>query len=459
VATPARARVSRRLIAAAAAIAGCTAQANWPNDVVLTSAHFTYHARTGEALCPDLMDRLEANLAAVAGVLGIDIEHVHVDYYKYRDVDDIDANGSCPKGWRSCANGSTIHTGALQAFQHELVHAYVARLGTPSNVYQEGLAEMFDCRAMAGPDAPTVSWQDLADVASRPPTPNPQGIGPTAYYSAATFLVRRTIDRFGVEAFMNFYDQGSTNRSTVDQFGAEYQAAFGVPIDTIWDELRSQPTSFGWPFLCPCGAPAATGETVTFDESCATGLPDVTAYTLDATKPLALTVNGAGSNVILRACDGRAPSPAQWMDTADNLLPRERSGATMVTELAAGAFYVGALAGAGELALADTTWLAPTCDAAAELRLGRDVPRDHKLWVSIPSDARRWLRLTTEEPLTQAHAGMFAYCSACPPDLAPESCTSTRSTRDVIPAGSYVVEIPPGLGPRFHAIGVQYDPP
>jgi hypothetical protein len=444
---------------AALVIAGCTAQANWPSDITLTSAHFTYHARAGEALCPDLMERLEANLAAVASMLGINTDRVHVDYYKYRDIEDLHANGSCPRGWHSCANGPKIHTGVLQASQHELVHAYVGGLGTPSNVYQEGLAEIFDCSAMAGPSPPTVSWQDVADVASRPASPTPQGIGTTAYYSAATFLVRRTIDRFGMEAFMRFYDAGSLNRATVEQFGAEYQAAFGVSIDAVWDDLASPPTSFGWPYLCPCGAPTAIGEPITFDETCATGLPSVTSYAVAATKPLALSVDGAGANVILRACDGVAASPAQWLDTEDYILTRDRSGVALLTELGSGVFYVGALAGAGRFTLADTTWLAPTCDAPAELRLGRDVPRDHKLWVSLPSDARRWLRLATDEPLTQAHAGMFAYCDSCPSGATPAACISTQSTRDVIPAGSYVVEIAPGFGPRFHAIGVQYDPP
>jgi len=221
------------------------------------------------------MERLEANLAAVAGVLSIDPDQVHVEYYKYRDTEDVSANGPCPNGLRSCADGATIHTGALQAFQHELIHAYVAHVGTPSNVYQEGLAEMFNCSAMAGPDPPLVSWRDVADVAGRPAgaEPQPGEIGTTAYYSASTFLVRRTIDRFGVGAFMDFYATGSANRSSTDRFGEEFQAAFGEPLDAAWADLQSQATAFGWPYLCPCDSPTALGEPVMFDETCATGQP------------------------------------------------------------------------------------------------------------------------------------------------------------------------------------------
>jgi hypothetical protein len=428
---------------------------------LLTSAHFRYHARSGQALCPDLMERLEANLAAVAGVLGIDPDRVQVEYYKYLDAEDVRVNGPCPNGLRACAGGATIHTSDLQAHQHELVHAYVAHVGRPSNVYQEGLAEMFNCDAMAGPDPPVVSWRDVADVAGREAgaEPAPGEISATAYYSASMFLVRRTIDRFGASAFMNFYATGSTNRASTEQFGDEYQAAFGEPLDAAWADLQSPARDFGWPFLCPCGAPTAIGETVTFDETCPTGLPSVATYTLAAPKPLALTVDGAGANVIVRACDGVAPSPAQWHATDDYFLPEDRSGGAVLTELGSGTFYVGALAGAGRFTLSDTTWLAPTCEAAPALRLGRDIPRDYKLWASIPHDARRWLRLVTDEPLKQAPPGMLAYCDACPSSTVTPSCTSPQSTSDVIPAGSYLLSIEPSPGPRFTTVWAQYDPP
>jgi hypothetical protein len=258
---------------------------------------------------------------------------------------------------------------------------------------------------------------------------------------------------------MDFYAGGSTNRSSIEQFGDEYQAAFGEPLDAAWADLQSQATDFGWPYLCPCDSPSAIGERVTFDQTCATGLPRLATYTLAATKPLALTVHGAGSNVILRACDGVAPSPAQWHATDDYWLAQDRSGSVVLTELGSGTFYVGALSGAGQLTLADTTWLASTCDAATDLRLGSDIPRDYKLWASIPTDVRRWIRLVTDEPLRQAPPGMLTYCDDCSSGGVPPSCTLPQSTNDVIPAGGHVVSIGPGAGRRFNTVGVQYDTP
>ena len=211
------------------------------------------------------MDELEANLAEVARFLRFNPAGVAVEYYKYRDTDDVRANGPCPNGWHSCTNQSMIHTGAQQAMQHELLHAYAASVGYPSNVYQEGLAEMFNCTAMAGPDPPGVSWQDVAAVASGSEQPEHGGIGTNAYYVAATFFVRHLVDRFGAGAFMAFYASGSTNRSSVEQFGTEFEAAFGVPIDGVWADAHAGLPDFGWPYLCLCGQPAALGQTRVFD--------------------------------------------------------------------------------------------------------------------------------------------------------------------------------------------------
>src|SRR5262249_17386928 len=157
--------------------------------------HFRYHARAGDPLCASLLDRLEANLGTVARMLGLDPAKVSVDYYKYRDDDDSRTNGPCPNDWDACTGGTAIHTG-VQAFQHELIHAYVAHLGQPNNVFQEGLAELFNCDGLAGPSPPGVSWQEVAMVAHQPPSAESGPISRTAYYAAATFLVRRLIDRF-----------------------------------------------------------------------------------------------------------------------------------------------------------------------------------------------------------------------------------------------------------------------
>ena len=80
----------RATVALAAALAACGDASNdWPNDVVLTSAHFRYHARHGDVLCDDLLAQLEHNLTVVSRVLGFDPAAVSIDYYKYRDKADL----------------------------------------------------------------------------------------------------------------------------------------------------------------------------------------------------------------------------------------------------------------------------------------------------------------------------------------------------------------------------------
>lgn len=109
--------------------------------------------------------------------------------------------------------------------------------------------------------------------------------------------------------------------------------------------------------------------------------------------------------------------------------------------------------------LDETSWLGSSCDGTPAIQWGHDVPPDHKVWVSVPADQTRWIRLTTDEALTTAGQGGFQYCEACPSGGTAPNCRMLQSTKDVLPAGSYSIPIGPVPGTRFHSIGAQYDPP
>jgi hypothetical protein len=448
--------VLRAAVAIVVALSACGGS-DWPNDRVLTSPHFRYHARNGDVLCDDLLTRLEDNLAAVSQLLGFDPDAVSIDYYKYRDAADLRANGPCPGGWSACARGSTLHS-SIQAHQHELIHGYVSHVGAPSNVYQEGLAEIFNCTAQAGPSPPGVSATAVATRAGA--GADTDSIGDTDYYSAATFFVRYLIDQFGAQRFMQFYGTQSTHQSTIEVFRAEFETGFGLPLDDAWAQAFSPATAFGWPYLCLCAESTPSLEQIDFDESCGTGLPRTIPFLVDSTTTLVLTVAGAGSLLVVRSCDGLVASPALQMSTDDYIDPtRNRSGMALLTEVPAGKHYVEVMGGAGVINMKKgAPWLRSQCGDAEAIRMGTDIPSDYKLWLSSAAGAERWAGIETIEPFTQFSTDATRYCSACPGGAGLDSCLSPSSTTEIIPAGSYRTPIAASSGPRFHSVGLQFDP-
>ncbi len=144
-----------------------------------SSAHFRYHAASAGEVLPGLLDALEANRADAARYFGLANDEV-VDYYLF--TDDASVAGICgePDG---CAPGRQVVT-TFPVHYHELIHAYLASLGSPAHVLVEGVADAINCfqDGNMGPVVP--EWQDLFRVA---------GDRNDDFYNTAMRLVRYLI--------------------------------------------------------------------------------------------------------------------------------------------------------------------------------------------------------------------------------------------------------------------------
>jgi hypothetical protein len=209
-----------------------------PNDQILTSAHFRYHARAGTVLDPTIMDRLEAHRAEFEARFGI--ESPLVDYYLFKDDNDLIARSPCPD--RDCTSGSSLFT-SVPFHEHELVHVLLSAVGRPALIVSEGIAQHAACiqTHLAAP-VPPVSWPEVAGVSNNS----------TSVYNFGQRLTAWMLAARGPAAFISFYGK---SLPTLDPalFALQFETFWGRRIGDVAVELNDDRYEGS---SCPCGAPA-----------------------------------------------------------------------------------------------------------------------------------------------------------------------------------------------------------
>lgn len=235
---------------------------NLPADQRLSSTHFRYHTRTGDAaICDDLLETLEQHFALLQSTLGFDWPSGHViDYYKYVDAADFNDNAPCPKGSAGCSFGGNIHASELFE-QHELVHAYLWPVADPPVVVAEGAAVALSCSHPL-PSVPTLTLDEALQASD--------ALSDQRVYETGGRFARFLFDRYGAPAFLNFYlgvaQAGRT--PSRDAFDAALRAVYGVGIDQLWIDMLVTQTSCAQPFACSRAALPVDGTPVPVKPIC-----------------------------------------------------------------------------------------------------------------------------------------------------------------------------------------------
>src|SRR4051812_32057658 len=94
-----------------------------PDDQVLSSPNFRYHARVDAVLDPSIMERLERHRTEFNQRFGV--TNGVIDYYLFRDRDDVLRNSGCPTEADGCAPHRSVLT-TEPFMEHELVHAFMS---------------------------------------------------------------------------------------------------------------------------------------------------------------------------------------------------------------------------------------------------------------------------------------------------------------------------------------------
>ncbi|HTA21121.1 MAG TPA: hypothetical protein VK989_17640 [Polyangia bacterium] len=223
-----------------------------PNDQLLTSAHFRYHARADAVLDPTIMDRLETHRTEFDATYGV--EPGIVDYYRFRDFADLAANSGCPV---PCTGGRSVMAVA-PLHEHELVHAFMADIGEPARVVAEGVAQYAACIQpnLAFPVDPA-AW--AAAVSSG-------GYGnessDEALYDFGQRLVAWMRAQGPPARFVDFYRDGI---ATFDPalFDVQFERTWGRRLSDVAAEIDVDRYAGSF---CPCTAPAvpADGSSISF---------------------------------------------------------------------------------------------------------------------------------------------------------------------------------------------------
>jgi hypothetical protein len=222
-------RVSRLAPAAAVVLVLACGPRDAPDDQLLTSPHFRYHARADAVLDPTVMDRLEAFRGELDATFGI--ESPIVDYYLYRDVADLSANSPCPG--RPCTYAGTEIQTSAPFHEHELVHALLSDVGRPASVVAEGIANHFACAQ------PRLSYEiDPAKWATAvgADTTGEVDFAVASTYSFGQRLVAWMLETGGTRRFLDFY---GTSLDTKDAaiFALQFQRFWNRRLPDVAEEL------------------------------------------------------------------------------------------------------------------------------------------------------------------------------------------------------------------------------
>jgi hypothetical protein len=387
-----------RAALAVATIGGaCGGPKDLPDDQLLTSAHFRYHARADTVLDPTIMDRFEAHRAEFDATYGV--ESGIVDYYRYRDYADLVANSGCPV---PCTNGRTVLTFA-PLHEHELVHAFMADLGEPALVVAEGIAQYAACiDPNLAPPVDPAAW--AAAVSSG-------GFGNQSSNDALYGFGQRLVAWMRAQGpsarFVDYY-RDSISTSDPALFDVQFERAWGRRLSDVAAEIAVDRYAGSF---CPCTAPA-----IPADGSSATFVSGEEYRTLDVAQESRVEItNDAAQQVFPASC----ASSGGFGITFD---PQPTGPTKTVARMSAGRYLVATAdlesvtATVRQVQTAQDDW---SCEAAlaAPVHVGSEevvlwVTADRALVPKKLSDIS-WFALDLDGPhvVSMIAVGTFVFCS------------------------------------------------
>jgi hypothetical protein len=181
---------------------------------------------------------------------------------------------------------------------HELNHAYayLRNQREPVPFLAEGIAESIACGGEQMGTPVDVPWEGVVAASA----------DSDDVYTQGGAFVRYLMRKYGVEAFLNYYEQSPEQRDPA-MFAANFQSFWNVTLDDAWNDMHAMPPGSIWKGdtqICPCSLPPLepTGA-VTNDPARAPywPIPDTAGQTL------ALTPTVADGYIKILDCAGVQP--------------------------------------------------------------------------------------------------------------------------------------------------------
>ncbi|MEO8211808.1 MAG: hypothetical protein ABI560_01380 [Myxococcales bacterium] len=379
-------------------------------DVVLTSPHFRLFVHNGATPAANALLQLEEHYRDTKAYLGF--PEVVIDYHLFLTRED--ATEQCWGGAierRACASGNRVYT-TFGTDEHELIHAYMAGVGSPPPLIQEGIATGLTCGSpgsLGGGEL--LSWQDTVTQTAISGIPYQPG------FALFNYLVRR----YGIEKFVEYYGRA---RFTLDPdvFASDFEGFWGISVDTAWLEMvRPNGNRSLNAAICPCTQPdtlVLDGTRLTFEQNVTWFLPlpdaDPGPYLFSA--EAAADIRNCAQDYLEFPLAQRPTRPVGI--TATRLLP-ERHYLTISSD--------------AKVSARKGDFLAATCEDVVPIPIASKYQGDVTLLaargVADPAGAALYARLTIEGPTRTVlfkpyslRGGTLTICPAC--DAPDASCTT-----------------------------------
>jgi hypothetical protein len=273
---------------------------NFPKDRLWESAHFRYHTRIDDPQpCEAVLVQLERHFGLLQGYLGFAWPAGRkVDYYKFVDQADYLANSGCSAGSDSCASDSEVMSPHVLQ-DHELIHAYLAPLGTPPAFFVEGAAGVLACRHLFVVQN-FKPWREVVTEAFGTKFGR-------AYYEGPWF-VGYLLDRFGPASFLALYGRLDYRTATADTIAGEFASVYGESLDAVWNAGLDAGASLRCVNLWNCSGPSLPldGSIQTLESTC-DGSDNSRTFTLDTDTDVLILSHRYFMDAPL-ACDERMPT-------------------------------------------------------------------------------------------------------------------------------------------------------
>jgi hypothetical protein len=406
-----------------------------PSAEVGRSTHFRYYARATDRLPVGILDLLEAHWTQMSAFFRLD-QNLLVNYYLFDSPDDLVTDGPCRS---ACApTGAALYTD-LPFDEHELIHTYLASLGSTAPIVAEGVASglsCFDHYSLPEIPPPDPSWQAAASNFH---------VDSTDYGQSR--LVRYLIRHHGPEAFASFYRYAE---QTLDPglFALQFERFWGESIDTAWAAATAPQVSPTYLDVGMCGCseaelPVDGGSVPVAPLYGSHSLPR--PFTLAMASDLAVSMQDLGRTAIRNCWD---EDYAQRIIRSDMVAPPS----TVILHVPAGHYYVQAFPASpspGSVSIRRGAWLARDCTAGESFSV--DSGFAGSLEVETPGSPS-FLHLSVAGPRTatvRAGPSTFSLCPAC--DSPPADCTTVAplTSATVTLDGSHVLKLDSGVRASF----------
>ena len=282
-----------------AVLVGC-GRATPPGTLVGESEHFRLYVDPDATIPPGLdgmngLAALETEWADVHTML--QMPDGKISYY-WLAGDHIGA--ACGKA----DEGACTDEGSLEIDSptlpnpHELNHAYtyLRKQRKPIPFLAEGIAEAIACGSDAPVDVVDVPWEGVVAA---------QATSDDVYTQGGAF-VRHLIRKYGVEAFLSYYEQSPEQRDPA-LFAANFQSFWNATMDDTWTAIHEMPPGVIWTGetkICPCSLPPLDPAGAVVNDPARAPywpLPETAGQTL------ALTPE-SGHDVFVKDCAGVRPT-------------------------------------------------------------------------------------------------------------------------------------------------------